>query len=98
MCFTNIPFLKPHDKCTISITSFQGLADRCEVQLAYAIGVAEPVSILVNCFGTNKVEEEKISEKGGSFSTFLLTPSHNSIFCKCPLHLTKGEPNEYHGF
>ena len=39
-----------------------GLADKCEVQLAYAIGVAEPVSILVNCFGTNKVDEEKISK------------------------------------
>lgn len=37
-----------------------GLADRCEVQLAYAIGVARPVSILVDTFGTNKVEEEKI--------------------------------------
>ena len=37
-----------------------GLADRCEVQLAYAIGVAYPVSILVDTFGTNKVAEEKI--------------------------------------
>lgn len=39
-----------------------GLAERCEVQLAYAIGVAEPVSILTNCFGTAKVPEDKISE------------------------------------
>ena len=38
------------------------LADRCEVQLAYAIGVAEPVSLMVNTFGTNKIEEEKIEE------------------------------------
>ncbi|MBT4445972.1 methionine adenosyltransferase [archaeon] len=38
------------------------LADRCEVQLAYAIGVANPVSVLVDCFGTNKISEEKISE------------------------------------
>jgi S-adenosylmethionine synthetase len=37
-----------------------GLADRCEVQLAYAIGVAEPVSVLVETFGTGKVEEEKL--------------------------------------
>ena len=37
-----------------------GLADRCEVQLAYAIGVAYPVSILVDTFGTNKVPEEQI--------------------------------------
>ncbi len=39
-----------------------GLADRCEVQLAYAIGVARPMSILVETFGTHKVEEEKIAE------------------------------------
>ncbi len=39
-----------------------GLADRCEIQLAYAIGVAYPVSIMVDTFGTNKVAEEKIEE------------------------------------
>jgi S-adenosylmethionine synthetase len=39
-----------------------GLADRCEVQLAYAIGVAEPVSILVETFGTAKISEESISQ------------------------------------
>ncbi len=39
-----------------------GLADKCEVQVAYAIGVAEPVSILVNTFGTNKVAEELIEK------------------------------------
>src|SRR5436853_7840805 len=33
-----------------------GLADRCEVQLAYAIGVAEPVSVLVDTFGTGKAD------------------------------------------
>jgi len=37
-----------------------GLADKCEVQLAYAIGVAKPMSIRVDTFGTNKVEEDKI--------------------------------------
>jgi S-adenosylmethionine synthetase len=37
-----------------------GLADRCEVQLAYAIGVAEPVSVLVETFGTGKVDEAKL--------------------------------------
>ncbi len=36
------------------------LADRCEVQLAYAIGVAEPVSVLVDTFGTGKVDEAKL--------------------------------------
>jgi S-adenosylmethionine synthetase len=39
-----------------------GLADRCEVQLAYAIGVAEPVSVLVDTFGTGKLESEKLQE------------------------------------
>jgi S-adenosylmethionine synthetase len=39
-----------------------GLADRCEIQLAYAIGVAHPVSVLVETFGTAKVDEEKIVE------------------------------------
>ena len=39
-----------------------GLADRCEVQLAYAIGVAEPVSVLVDTFGTGKVDETKLVE------------------------------------
>ena len=39
-----------------------GLADRCEVQVAYAIGVAEPVSIFVDTFGTGKIEDGAISE------------------------------------
>lgn len=39
-----------------------GLADKCEVELAYAIGVAKPVSIMVDTFGTNKIDEEKIQQ------------------------------------
>ena len=39
-----------------------GLADKCEVQLAYAIGVARPVSVMIDTFGTAKVDEGKISE------------------------------------
>ena len=39
-----------------------GLASKCEVELAYAIGVANPVSILVDSFGTGKVSDEKLSE------------------------------------
>ncbi len=39
-----------------------GLADRCEVQLAYAIGVAEPVSVMVDTFGTGTVPEERLVE------------------------------------
>jgi S-adenosylmethionine synthetase len=39
-----------------------GIATQCEVQLAYAIGVAEPVSLMVNTFGTGKISDEKIVE------------------------------------
>ncbi len=39
-----------------------GLADRCEVQLAYAIGVARPVSVMVECFGTEKISPQVITE------------------------------------
>jgi len=49
-----------------------GLADRCEVQLAYAIGVAEPVSVLVDPFGTGKVSSEKLQEVVRA--NFKLTP------------------------
>src|SRR5437660_4469418 len=65
-----------------------GLADRCEVQLAYAIGVAEPVSIMVDTFGTAKVEPEiipdlirahvELTPKGISDSLNLRRP----IYCK----------------
>ncbi len=50
-----------------------GLADRCEIQLAYAIGVAKPVSVLVSAFGTAKVDETKLSEIVQE--VFPLTPS-----------------------
>ena len=49
-----------------------GLAERCEVQLAYAIGVAEPVSVLVDTFGTGKLADEKIAEL--VFQNFKMTP------------------------
>ncbi len=49
-----------------------GLATRCEVQLAYAIGVAEPVSVMVHTFGTGVVEEERLVELVRE--QFLLTP------------------------
>ncbi|MFH1850595.1 MAG: methionine adenosyltransferase [archaeon] len=39
-----------------------GLADKCEVQLAYVIGIAEPISVLVHTFHTNKIPEDKIEE------------------------------------
>ncbi len=50
-----------------------GLADRCEIQVAYAIGVAKPVSLHFNFFGTNKVSEDKI--KKAVESTFDLRPA-----------------------
>jgi S-adenosylmethionine synthetase len=49
-----------------------GLAERCMVQLAYAIGVAEPVSVLIDTFGTGQVAEEKISD--AVRQNFKLTP------------------------
>ncbi len=50
-----------------------GLASRVEVQLAYAIGVAEPVSINVNSFGTGKVDDARLAELVRE--TFSLTPA-----------------------
>jgi len=49
-----------------------GIADRCQVQLAYAIGVAEPVSVYVDCFGTAKIDEANLS--GIVRANFHLTP------------------------
>ncbi len=50
-----------------------GYATKCEVQLAYAIGVAHPVSVYVNTFGTNTISEEEISKK--IIDKFDLTPN-----------------------
>ncbi len=49
-----------------------GLADRCELQLAYAIGVADPVSVLVDTFGTAKADEDAIAK--AAREVFALTP------------------------
>ena len=49
-----------------------GLADKCEIQLSYAIGIANPTSVHVDCFGTNKIPEEKISQL--VFDNFNMTP------------------------
>ena len=49
-----------------------GLANKCEIQLSYAIGVAEPTSVLVETFGTNKISEAKIVE--AIRANFKLTP------------------------
>lgn len=50
-----------------------GLASRCEIELAYAIGVARPVSVMVNTFGTGKVDDERLSQ--AVESVFDLRPS-----------------------
>jgi S-adenosylmethionine synthetase len=65
-----------------------GLADRCEVQVAYAIGVAHPVSVMVECFGTEKVGVDRIAElidehfdlRPGAFRQYLRL--HRPIFQK----------------
>jgi S-adenosylmethionine synthetase len=78
-----------------------GLADRCEVQLAYAIGVAEPVSVLVETFGTSKVDPAKISDLVRS--NFKLTPKgiidslklRRPIYCKTAAygHFGRNDPD-----
>jgi S-adenosylmethionine synthetase len=78
-----------------------GLAERCEVQLAYAIGVAEPVSVLVDTFGTCKVEPETISELIRAH--FKLTPRgiidslrlRRPIYCKTAAygHFGRNDPD-----
>ncbi|MBO7356809.1 MAG: methionine adenosyltransferase domain-containing protein, partial [Lachnospiraceae bacterium] len=37
-----------------------GIADKCEIQLSYAIGVAQPTSVMVDTFGTGKIDDEKL--------------------------------------
>jgi len=51
-----------------------GVADKCEIQFAYAIGVAEPVSINIDCFGTNKIPISKIEDIIREF--FPVKPAH----------------------
>jgi len=52
-----------------------GVADKCELQLAYAIGVAEPLSINVDAFGTSQVDEQKIVEMVENSGIFDFRPS-----------------------
>jgi len=78
-----------------------GLADRCEVQLAYAIGVAEPVSVLIETFGTSKVDQTKISDLVRK--NFKLTPKgiieslklRRPIYCKTAAygHFGRNDPD-----
>lgn len=57
-------------RCVAKNIVAAGLADKCEIQLAYAIGVAKPVSVLVETFGTGKVDEVKIAEKASEVFDF----------------------------
>jgi S-adenosylmethionine synthetase len=78
-----------------------GLADRCEVQLAYAIGVAEPVSVLVETFGTEKVDKDTIPDLVRA--NFKLTPKgiieslqlRRPIYCKTAAygHFGRNDPD-----
>ena len=70
-----------------------GLADRCEIQLSYAIGVAEPTSVHVTTFGTGRVAEGKISE--AIREHFQLTPRGiiDSLGLRAPIY----SPTAYHG-
>ena len=78
-----------------------GLADRCEVQLAYAIGVADPVSVLVDTFGTEKVDKGTIPDIVRAH--FKLTPKgiieslklRRPIYCKTAAygHFGRNDPD-----
>jgi S-adenosylmethionine synthetase len=63
-----------------------GLAPKCEVQLAYAIGIAEPVSVMVDTFGTSKIAEEQI--EGRIRNTFDMKPASiiNTLNLKRPIY------------
>ena len=63
-----------------------GLAKSCEVQLAYAIGVAQPVSLRIDTRGTSKISEEKLSEL--VYKTFDLSPDGiiNSLDLRRPIY------------
>jgi S-adenosylmethionine synthetase len=78
-----------------------GLAERCEVQLAYAIGIAEPVSVLVETFGTEKVDKAIVPDLVRSH--FKLTPKgiidslklRRPIYCKTAAygHFGRNDPD-----
>jgi S-adenosylmethionine synthetase len=63
-----------------------GLAKTCEVQLAYSIGVAEPVAVMINTFGTGKIEEEKISKALRSLLSFKPAAMIETLRLKRPIY------------
>ena len=67
-----------------------GLADRCEVQVAYAIGVAHPVSVMVETFGTEKIALDAI--EGSSASTSTCARARSSATSTCAARSTARRP------
>lgn len=63
-----------------------GLADRCQIQLAYAIGVAKPVSVLVETFGTGIVSDEKIAEAVNKVFDFRPTAIIRDLDLRKPIY------------
>mgnify|MGYP000261301760 CR=1 FL=1 len=63
-----------------------GLAKRCEIQLAYAIGVARPVSISVNTYGTGVIDDAQIADL--IEETFSLTPAGSFAALTCAARFT----------
>ena len=63
-----------------------GIADRCQIQISYAIGIAKPTSVLVDCYGTNKVSEDLICDT--IMNNFNLTPKGiiNTLDLKRPIY------------
>ncbi|MFH1720648.1 MAG: methionine adenosyltransferase [Patescibacteria group bacterium] len=63
-----------------------GLADKCEIQVAYAIGVREPVSIYINTFGTGKVSEDAISAAVSEVFDFTPVGMINTLKLRRPIY------------
>lgn len=63
-----------------------GLADKCEIQIAYAIGVAKPVSIMVDTFGTGKLPDEEIAEIVGENFDFRPAEIINDLDLRRPIY------------
>ncbi len=70
-----------------------GLADECELRLSYAIGVADPTAVSIDCHGTEQVDETVIED--AVMDIFGLTPSRivDELNLACPIY----EPTAYHG-
>ena len=63
-----------------------GLAERCQIQLAYAIGVAKPVSVLVETFGTGKVSDDKLTEAVNKVFDFRPTAIIRDLDLRKPIY------------